>query len=131
MTVPQTRVSGGGSSHQGSDSGYILNVDPMVFADGLNVVCERKGRQGCLQAFGTRNWKNEVSSCCESAEKLGISVCRVSGEQQEPGFGDVRFGMPVIYLEMEGRPWDICVYHSGQRSRLESEIWECRHVGAI
>lgn len=78
-----------------------------------------------------RNWKAEVSSCCELAEKLGICVCGVAGEQQEAGFGDVHFGMPIIYLEMEGSPWDICVYNSVERSRLESEIWESRHVGAI
>lgn len=41
------------------------------------------------------------------------------GRKQEPSFGDVSFDMPIIYLEMEGRPWDTWVCSSVERSRLE------------
>lgn len=47
-----------------SDSGYSLKVEPIVLADGLDVVRERKtGVKENDKILGLSNWKNGFATC--------------------------------------------------------------------
>ena len=46
-----TRIDSSRSCGQGSDSGYMWKVDPMVFADGLDMVWERRVESRMIPRF--------------------------------------------------------------------------------
>lgn len=45
-----------------SDSGYILNVEQTVFAEGLDVGYRERKVKDDTNILGLRNWKDEVST---------------------------------------------------------------------
>lgn len=49
-----------GDGDQGSESGFILKVEPAEFYCGLELGCERKRVKDDFRGFGLSNWKDGV-----------------------------------------------------------------------